>query len=319
MFCHYLSIQNDWEIIMVENLSAKRKTLDRRVVILSWMVGFLVLVGLIVAGYGLIIYQPLIRGQNDVSNLTNLGTFFQGAVASIWALAGVILIYVAFLGQKQQLINQQEELKQNREELEATRKEMQEQKIQMQRQNETMMLQRFESGFFELLRFHSGLIDTLKHNFSTVIYHGRDCFKLPLSTIYAIYSKNNTSEPKPELEEICEKIFDQHQEMMGHYLLNLLSIFQFIEDSDLHDLKKRRYAKIVRSQLSLIEKKILFYYGITKKGKEYWSIIIKYNLINDIPQGSLPDPHHINYYPYDVFDRPEQPSIPLADVLEGKI
>lgn len=42
--------------------------------------------------------------------LNLLGDFMSGTVASIWSLAGLFFIYVAFLGQKQQLLNQQLEI-----------------------------------------------------------------------------------------------------------------------------------------------------------------------------------------------------------------
>ena len=53
-----------------------------------------------------------------------VGDFLGGTMVGIWSLAGLILIYVAFLGQKQQMIYQQQELQLKRDDLELPRKEI---------------------------------------------------------------------------------------------------------------------------------------------------------------------------------------------------
>src|SRR6266850_8357483 len=55
------------------------------------------------------------NGAAGFSNLGDYGSYLQGAVGSPWALAGVFLIFVAFLAQGQQIDLQQQESKLQRE------------------------------------------------------------------------------------------------------------------------------------------------------------------------------------------------------------
>ena len=56
------------------------------------------------------IFFYVCRNTEGGFGLNLLGDFMAGTVASIWSLAGLFFIYVAFLGQKQQLLNQQLEI-----------------------------------------------------------------------------------------------------------------------------------------------------------------------------------------------------------------
>ena len=69
------------------------------------------------------------------------GSYLQGTVASLWSLAGTLLIFVAFLAQKQQLLRQEQELE--------------EQAKQFRMQHESIKLQNFENSFFQLLNLHN--------------------------------------------------------------------------------------------------------------------------------------------------------------------
>lgn len=87
----------------------------------------------------------------DFKSFSEFGDFVGGSVGSIWSLAGLLFVYVAFLGQKQSILNQQIEILYNQEELRATRKELAGQKEQMELQNATLKQQQFENTFFNLL------------------------------------------------------------------------------------------------------------------------------------------------------------------------
>jgi hypothetical protein len=86
-----------------------------------------------------------------MTRLSSLGSYLQGTVGSLWALAGVILIYVAFLGQRLQLIKQDIE--------------MVKQDAQILEQNNQMAKQQFESGFFQLLTLQSGIVASMHDGF----------------------------------------------------------------------------------------------------------------------------------------------------------
>jgi hypothetical protein len=71
-----------------------------------WRAGAFVLigVGLLAALYGYLAFvgsRPLCNV--DKGDLAAFGNFLQGAVASLWSLAAFLFIYVAFLGQQDEL------------------------------------------------------------------------------------------------------------------------------------------------------------------------------------------------------------------------
>lgn len=63
------------------------------------------------AVWGLWVFHCDSNGSSLLEKLSAVGSYFQGAVGSLWALAGLMFIYVAFLGQKQQLLLQRQEMK----------------------------------------------------------------------------------------------------------------------------------------------------------------------------------------------------------------
>ena len=126
-------------------------------------------------------------------SLNELGDYLAGSVASFWSLAGLFFIYIAFLGQKQQMAQQQIELAFNQQELQETRKVLDDQKNQMFEQNRTLQIQRFENTFFNLLNNHQQIVTDMdiKHpNSHANITSGRDCFK----RFYSLFSKRITAQ-----------------------------------------------------------------------------------------------------------------------------
>src|ERR1044072_9130981 len=77
------------------------KSQRTRLTQLAWL---LVWSGLALSAYGYAAFigTTPIRHVDRV-DLAALGSFLQGAVASVWSLAAFIFIYVAFLGQQEEL------------------------------------------------------------------------------------------------------------------------------------------------------------------------------------------------------------------------
>jgi hypothetical protein len=59
---------------------------------------------------GFIGYKTPRSDDNFLNDLGNFGSYLQGTTASFWSLAGLLIIFVAFLAQKQQLKRQETEL-----------------------------------------------------------------------------------------------------------------------------------------------------------------------------------------------------------------
>lgn len=88
-----------------EKLNENIKKIKKRIKNLKIFSAFLFFFGLTIGIYGF--YEYYI---NSISKLNELGDFLAGTVGIIWALLSVVLIYIAFLAQNQQLEIQMQEL-----------------------------------------------------------------------------------------------------------------------------------------------------------------------------------------------------------------
>jgi len=168
-------------------IKSKIDSLDKDIFIYSRCAWGCVIIGFVAALSAIIYFFNFDFSRNEVNNfnLNLLGDFMAGLVASIWSLAGLFFIYVAFLGQKQQLLNQQIEicysqleLKYTRLELKYTRFELKGQKEEMIAHNKTLNQQKFENTFFQLLGLFNSIVNTLDYkNNNTIFSSGRDSFR----------------------------------------------------------------------------------------------------------------------------------------------
>ena len=71
------------------------------------LAALLVILGFVAAYVG---YKAPRHDDNFLNDLGNFGSYLQGTTASFWSLAGLLIIFVAFLAQKQQLKQQEAEL-----------------------------------------------------------------------------------------------------------------------------------------------------------------------------------------------------------------
>lgn len=256
--------------------------------------------------------------------LNLLGDFMSGTVASIWSLAGLFFIYVAFLGQKQQLLNQQLEIMYSQLEVKYTRLELAGQKKEMSKQNKTLKQQKFENTFFQMLNlFHSitNSLEIRRNVDKEIIYSGRDCFKYfvkelekeeakfieSLNHIDNITSFNNPSESSTlnlkQIQDIYDIVYQKHKSNLSHYFRTLYHIVKFIDESEIKN--KRKYISITRAQLSSYEQVLLYYNCIHQNGnKRFKPYIEKYSLLHNIDANELLDDSHYknDFYSLSAFD-----------------
>ncbi len=275
----------------------KISKLEKQVKIYTFWAWSFVIIGFLISAYGLIDYKC-----NGSFELNLLGDFLGGAVASIWSLAGLFFIYVAFLGQKQQLLNQQMELMFSQLEVKYTRLEIKGQKQEMIEQNRTLRQQRFENTFFQLLRNHQEIvngIDMRKKVRGTgemaISEQGRDCFKI----FYQRFSGNlNKNVPLDKILTSYMEFFDKHQADLGHYFRNLYHILKFVKNSEeITPEEKFKYSSLLRALLSSYELTLLFYNGLGKYGVEFFKPLIEeFSFLKNNDKKLLIDTNHMNEY-----------------------
>ena len=258
----------------------------------------LVWLGVIIVLASIYFYWEKITATKFELNL--LGDFMGGTVASVWSLAGLLFIYVAFLGQKQQLLNQQLEILYSQLEVKYTRLELSGQKEEMKEQNMTLRSQQFENTFFQLLNLLNSIVDSFKiRNFASNVItdSGRDC----LVTFYSYFFREIQSESfsnKLELKDVIKKyeaVYKSNKSDLSHYFRTLYHIVKFVDQSDIEN--KKQYISIIRAQLSNIEQALLFYNCLHENGREKFKPLIeKYALFKNIDRSLILSEEHFDEY-----------------------
>jgi hypothetical protein len=276
----------------------KDPTIDRAVGA-AWK---LVLFGFVVAGVG-IIKAGFSKEGLSLAGLSELGSYLQGTVASLWTLAGLLFIYATFLAQREQMSRQEIELANQRKQFEADRADQQEQ-IQAQRQQfeaqqESIKRQGFESSFFQLLNLHNQLTAALRFRAypQNPFSCGKDCFQVLKDVFKGEYIKRTSFVPENDLGHIkgAYQTFHQGaQAVTASYFRNLYHIVKFIKTSEIRD--KRRYTSLVRAQLSAYELALLFYNGLSVFGEGFKPLIEEFGLLEHLDDSLLVDRSHRQFY-----------------------
>ncbi len=276
----------------IDKLNSKVKLFT----IIAW--GLIVL-GIVVAICAILYFFKF----NSGSNLKPLDEFMSGSVAAVWSLAGLFFIYVAFLGQKQQLLNQQLEIMYSQLEVKYTRLELSGQKEEMKEQNSTLRQQKFETTFFQLLNLFNSIVNSLDLRNSRskeVTTSGRDCFEVFYRRLnsYINQQKINLQQQEVTIEvyiNAYDEFYNVNKSDMSHYFRTLYHIIKFIHNSSIDN--KKQYIAVTRAQLSSYEQILLFYNCLHVNGKDKFSPLIEdYALFKNIDEGLLFDPNHKSHY-----------------------
>lgn len=269
--------------------------------------------------------------QSD--KIAQFGDFVGGLIGSIWALAGVILFYVALSEQRKdfstnrKVLNAQTDaLKQQIREFELQREELSETRKVFKIQSDTLKIQQFESTFFNLLNLHHQIVSTtdlvsyeakdgpavrrvrtlIEEGGERIITTGRDTFVKFRKGLETEYRKTTRNDSENDEFYIVTKAYKnyyiKHQSDLGHYFRNLYHIFKFIDKSDI--LNKSRYTSLVRAQLSNDELVLLFYNSISENGSEKFKPLIeKYHLLKNINKSTLIRKEHCKYFENSAFEK----------------
>lgn len=271
-----------------------------------------------------------------------IGDTIGGIVGPLVGFIGVILTFLAFYIQFQA----------NQVQIKA----LEEQKKSAQQQEKQILLQQFESNFFELLKLQrenvseldyrhnkgrnviikivnelfeimQALIDTniiqdkrldeqdLANISYTILFFGTDetVEDVLENRFHEKYS--SIEEPiKAFIQALRNKInpynsdkyyFNGHQSRLGHYFRHLRRTVTFVHrNSFLTTIQKKEYIRILRAQLSNHEQIILFFNSISDLGLKWElkndnneTLITTYNLVRNIPLGSIYGFRPKRYYP----------------------
>lgn len=202
-----------------------------------------------------------VLGNHAFFKENELGDFIGGTSGTFASFAGLAFVYVAFLGQRLQILMQQEELELNRQEMKDTRIEIQGQKEQLVLQNKQFQRQSFESVFFSLIElFQRQSTHAFSSNYGEELMKKMPNLNQNIKSSHANYNWKNLS-------------IDKKREQVGvdfdfSFSVGFGRISTLIQSSlgVLAHLDKNRdlidhqfYLKIFYNQLNVHESRIIFY------------------------------------------------------------
>lgn len=230
----------------------------------------------------------LAAGYRNVQGFKDLGPWgdFAGG------LLNPLLTFITFLAVLLTLWLQ-------RQELSLTRDEMVRSADALEHQDRSLKKQSFENTFFEMLRLHNSILESidLVNPETGVVTRGRDSFNVFYTRLTKIYRSNKDKAKgrysKREIAELSYFLFwkDARTEL-GHYFRFLFNFFRFIETSGIDD---PFYVKLLRSQLSDQELLILFYNNISEAGEPFTKYANLYELFDNLPVVRLLERDHAKF------------------------
>lgn len=259
------------------------------------------------AGFGIIIlvlitFQKVdFTAPESLQKLSMLGEFFGGAVGSIWALAGVILFYLA-------LIYQRRELSLQRDELLETRKIL-------SNQSRTIEIQQFENTFFQLLEFHLSAAKRIEtqeggNGFDKMFAD----FKKAISDLKRKRKKDGGSEnlDSRAFETSFANVYDGYRNSLSHYVESYKALLFLVDEKSKDPLF---YINIIKPHLTEQEVLIQFYYLLLyNKDNRFKRIVENYGLFERLNSRAVQsvDKLHLK----DLKDSAYKPKVQKADKRE---
>jgi hypothetical protein len=172
--------------------------------------------------------------------------------------------------------------------------ELREQRKEFEDMNRNMECQRFENTFFEMLTTLSRIASQLRLKVDRNIKdkpEGRVVFEMLGSEFTATYKKktNLASPAEKRATEAYDAFWNARRTDLSHYFRYLFNFLRLISDSE---VSKPYHAKILRSQISDEELKLLFYNCLSTSGKKMQKYAVEFELFDNMHPSDLVETSH---------------------------
>jgi hypothetical protein len=234
-----------------------------------------VLAGFGIIAFVLVTFQKIdFTSPESLQRLSMLGEFFGGAVGSIWALAGVILFYLALIYQRRELALQRDELLETR-------------KI-LSNQSRTIEIQQFENTFFQLLEFHLSAAKRIEtqeggNGFDKMFAD----FKKAINDLKRKRKKDGGSEnlDSKAFESSFANVYDGYRNSLSHYIESYKALLFLVDEKSKDPLF---YINVIKPHLTEQEVLIQFYYLLLyNKDNKFKRIVENYGLFERINERAV--------------------------------
>ncbi|WP_299947147.1 putative phage abortive infection protein [uncultured Microbulbifer sp.] len=239
------------------------------------------IIAFVIALVILILYFSKFAGDlaSDHSRWAEFGDYLGGVLNPFFALLGLIALLITIHIQS---------------------KEMREARKGLASQNTTLFKQNFEHSFFQMLRIHNDIVNSIdfvrqEEGEPPVVTKGRDCFRVMVKRLKKTYNdKNINFSNQLNINAGYKEFYNKHQGELGHYFRFLYNIYKFIDNAEIDN--PAFYANLVKAQVSNYELVILFYNCFSRHGKEkFLPLAKKYNLFDNMPSNILLLEAHITW------------------------
>jgi len=237
-------------------------------------------------------------------NFSIIGEFLGGTVGSIWALAGVILFFLALIYQKHELVLQREELKESRKIMES--------------QSTTIAIQQFENTFFQLLNFHINATNNIRDILKGSNGKSANAFQAILKDfkkeVSALKRRKKSDGGYTELDdqsfEACfRSVFEGYKNTFQHYLENYKSLVLLVQEKS-HD--PEFYFTILKSHFTEQEVLVQFYYTLLyAKDEKLTKTTEKHNLFQKLNLRVISeiDSYHLKKIDKRAYSKEKEPEV----------
>ncbi|EOI3569202.1 putative phage abortive infection protein [Cronobacter dublinensis] len=167
----------------------------------------------------------------------------------------------------------------------------------------------FENTFFNMLNIIQSLIGGMQvvdRPHKKILAEGRGVFLYFYKNFktYVVKEKNglvnykdlseaNQNDVASKLGAAYELYFSNRSQNLSHYYRFLFNTYKFIDESDLQHEIKRKYANILRAQLSNYELVMLFYNAQASYGAKFIKYFEKYQVLDNTPVKKLISLKHV--------------------------
>ncbi len=194
---------------------------------------------------------------------------------------------LAFAGVITSIFLQIEELKATRKELNAQEKHLGEQAKHLDKQQKEMVSQSFDNKFFQMLNMFNTNVNNLIISDGFKNHTGKKAISLLKTSLDSVVINVNSTLQIPcedldylnEFKHKFKEFNDEYNNSFKYYCINLYQILKYVDEQELNKRIKKRYANIIRAQLSSDELALLFYNAmgvIPFSGEKYKKLLEKY-------------------------------------------
>lgn len=212
--------------------------LEQQITLFTWFAFILV------AGASVASTIGICHAVCGILTLGELGNYLSGAVGAPFSLAGLLFVYIAFLGQKRQSLTQDKQIAQTTHQLTIDRLDTE--------------LLNIEQTFYRLLQRHADVADSLRlkrrdpTSDYVLVAEGRDCFEVLFGRFREQLSAFGNLDDRRLIVEQYALFFERHQAILSLYFTQLLQIVQYLHSGGEPDLT-RRLAGFLHAELSRFE------------------------------------------------------------------